>query len=189
MLNAHACKLGLVAAALAGALCGPAAAQSMSIIAPAAFVPAGTPVTLDVRIENITDLFAWQFSLAFNPAVLQVTSVTEGSFLSGSGAGTLFGGGTVDNSAGTISFAYDTLIGQVPGVSGFGVLARVNANVLAGGSSPLSFSNTIFLDSALADITVTVTNGVLLAVPEPAAFWLLGAGLAGIAALRRRQAA
>ncbi|MDQ2778027.1 MAG: cohesin domain-containing protein [Pseudomonadota bacterium] len=153
----------------------------------------GSTVSVGVSINDIAGLYAWQFNLSFDPAVLQFASAIEGSFLSSAG-GTFFDGGTVDNVAGTISFAVDTLIGPVPGASGSGLVSSFVFNVAAAGTSPITFSNVLFIDSQLLTIGVQSVDGSVMAaaVPEPTSAVLMGLGLAlGVAglALRRQRAA
>jgi len=148
---------------------------------------AGSTVSVDVLVSGIADLYAFQFSLGFNPAVLQATGVTEGAFLP-TGGGTTFDDGTTNNTLGQVALVFDSLSGFVSGVSGNGQLARISFNVIAVGTSPLTFSDVVFLNSALGDITVTAQNGILQAVPEPQAALLMVLGLAGLLAQRRRAA-
>jgi hypothetical protein len=178
----------LLGAASTGALAG-STGPALTLTATPNPVVAGTPLTLNVLINGIADLYAYQFSLAFNPALLQLTSVTEGAFLA-TGGPTFFDGGTVNNAAGTVSFLFDSLIGAVPGVSGSGVLASMQFTTLTAGVSALTFSDVLFLDATSTDIPVLALNGSVqvTAVPEPASYALFALGLAGLAAAAQRRA-
>jgi hypothetical protein len=166
----------------------PAWAQTVSIAATPDPAVAGSPVSLQVLVNGITDLYGFQFSLSFNPSVLQFTSGSEGSFLP-AGGGTTFGIGGFDNTLGKVNFVFDTLNGSVPGVSGNGLLATLNFNAVAQGSSTLTFSDVVFLNSSLGDITVSAQNRVLNVVPEPASYALMALGVAGLLGLRRARGA
>lgn len=149
----------------------------------------GSTVSVGVSIADITDLYAWQFNLSFDPAVLQFASASEAPFLATAG-GTFFDGGTVDNVAGTISFAVDTLIGPVPGASGSGLIGNFVFDVTAAGTSPMAFTNVLFIDSQLQTIGVQSVDGSVMAavVPEPASAVLMGLGLAlGFASVAVRR--
>jgi hypothetical protein len=165
-----------------------AADPILSITATPSPAVSGSQVTLNVRISGVVDLFAWQFSLAFNPAVLQAVGGTEGSFLTGAGT-TSYSPGVIDNTTGKVSFAYSALFGAGPGASGTGVVANMTFNAIAAGSSALNFSDVLFLNTNLNTITLQVTNGNLLvsAVPEPTTALLFAAGLLGVGALRLRK--
>lgn len=146
----------------------------------------GKTIALDLQISDVTDLYGYQYTLWFNPAILQATGASEGAFL-GTG-GTTFGDlGVVDNTAGSISWVYNSLIGQIPGVSGSGSLGHFNFNVIGKGSSMLSVDGTLFLDSHLNDVAVHTNTLLLQAVPEPQTYLMFGIGLAGLALLRRRK--
>jgi hypothetical protein len=184
-------KSGVVGALLLGGLAAQTAlaVPVVSITSPAGDVTVGSPLALTVRFTDALDLSAFQFDLAFNPAVLQATSVTQGPFL-GTGGNTFFDAGSINNTSGKITAVFDTLIGAVPGVSGTGNLVTLNFNVVGAGLSTLAFSNALFLNSLSNDLNPQVQNGSVTAVvviPEPSSAALLLAGLAGAAAWRQRR--
>ena len=169
-------------------LAGPALAQQLTVSASPSPAQVGQSIGVDVLISGIQDLYGYQFDLSFNSSVLQLSSSSEGSFLSSGGA-TFGTSGSIDNSAGTLSNATYTLLSAVAGTSGSGTLVHLNFTALAAGSTTFTFSNLIFLNSQLNDINVTAQSGslVVTAVPEPASLALLMAGL-GFVAWRRRSA-
>lgn len=172
-------------AALTAVGAAPALAATFSAV-PSAPLAMGGTVVIDFRVADIADLYAYQYSFRFDPTVLQVTGYGNGGFLESDGNG-IIAGGVTDNAAGMVSFTYGTRVGAVSGVTGSGILARYMFNVVGAGSSTLDFSDMVFLDSNLNDLAVQYGPQVLAAVPEPSAYLTFGAGLAMLAALRRRQ--
>ena len=176
----------MILIALAGAV--PAFADVMSVQPPALNVAAGQTFSIDLKISGATDLIGYNLDLGFDPSILAADSVTEGTFLPGAGA-TLFLPGTIDNTAGTISFLGDVLFSP-SGAVGSGSLATVQFTALASGSSPINIFNVTALDSFGQAIAVTTTPGVVTvgaAVPEPGSVFLL-LSIAGTLAFARRYA-
>ena len=163
-----------------------AVAATIEVSPRSAAVDVGGTVTLEILVTDVTDLFSFQFDLAFDPAVLQANGITEGGFLPSGGA-TFFIPGTIDNTAGLISFTADTLIGAIPGVSGDGTLAAVEFQALTVGSSAISLTNHLLLDSSLGVIGATPLNGSVSAVPEPTAILAFGSGFGALVFLTRRK--
>jgi hypothetical protein len=164
----HGLMLGICAMSVA-------ASPILSIQPPSRSVQPDRDFSFSVRVADITDLFAFQFDLAFDPAILSAASVTEGSFLRNGGS-TVFVPGTINNTAGTINFTGDSLIGPIQGVSGSGTLATVNFQAFRPGMSPIALSNVVLLDSDLRGITANTVNGTVTVIPEPASWLLLAAG-------------
>jgi adhesin HecA-like repeat protein len=148
-------------------------------------VSSGGEFSIDVGIADVTDLFAFQFDVAFDPSRLMVLSVEEGSFLSGGGV-TFFSGGGIDNTNGTITATAGTLLGAVAGVDGTGPLATINFRALGPGFSAVSLSNILLLDSSLEEIGAESKDGAVH-VPEPATCLLLLTASAGWLSRRRRD--
>jgi general secretion pathway protein D len=152
-------------------------------------VGVGESFDVFVDISGVNGLYAFQFDILFNPTVLSATSITEGSLLPTGGA-TIFIPGTIDNAAGTISYTADSLVSSVSGVSGDGHLAELDFQGVGQGTSDVTLSNLVFLDSFFYDITPSsisggsVTVGPAASVPEPCTVFLLGMGLAGAGTFR-----
>jgi hypothetical protein len=178
-MNVRFLLIGLVAA-------GTVSAAAIGISAVTTITTGGT-FSIDVVVGSIVDLYAYQFDVTFNPAILSATGIAAGPFLSG---GTGFIPGIIDNLAGTVQFTADTLFGPVSGISGSGTLATFQFSALAVGSSPIVLSNLVFLDSNLRDITIdAMSNGMVTvtAVPEPRYTFLTALLMCSAVALRRNR--
>ena len=185
-------KKMMTAAVLAMASMHAYAVPTLTFSTPA--VTNGSAVDVDVVVTDVADLFGYQFSIGFDPRLLQAGSVSSGPFLGTAGT-TFQDAGVLDNAAGTLSFAFGALIGAIPGASGSGTLLSMHFETLAAGTSFLTFSDILFLDSNSNDIAVSATNGALAIlpvivppggdVPEPSSALLLAAGVAAFAARRR----
>jgi hypothetical protein len=151
-------------------------AATIAIVPSAPSITAGVTFTADINISGVVDLYAFQFDVSFTPGVLTATAVSDGMFLNSGG----FFPGFTDNALGTITFIADSLVGPVPGVSGSGTLATIHFLAAGAGTSPITLSNLILLDSTLADIDIfaTPTNATVAVVPEPTSTLLALAGLA-----------
>jgi general secretion pathway protein D len=155
-------------------------------------VAAGEAVTLTAGISGGSALSAFQFDVTFDPSVLSVVDITEGTFLSGAGP-TFFLPGTVNNSAGTVQFVADTLLGPTS-ATGDGSLASITFDAIGKGASTVNFANVLLVDSAgnleesgTALGTVTVTGTA--ATPEPSSLGFLVAAMAALCVVRSRARA
>jgi hypothetical protein len=155
-------------------------AATLSVQPPLLSVNAGTSFTLDVNATGVVDLYAFQFDISFDPAVLSATSIAEGGYFMANGVA--FAPGTIDNVAGTISLIADTLSGPGPGFTGSTLLATATFTAIGAGASNVSPTSLILLDSGLNNIDVntspaTVSVSRTTVTPEPGSLGLLTAGL------------
>jgi hypothetical protein len=156
-----------------------ACALALSLLLPAQAAPvlemslatSAMSAELTVSARDVADLYAYQFTLNFDPAVLTALAGTEGSFLP-TGGSTFFSPGDIDNVAGTVTFVLGTLLGPVDGVDGSGDLATFSFDIEQGGFASFSLSDVLFLDSIGEVIPVDVRD-LVAHVPEPASSWLV----------------
>jgi hypothetical protein len=151
-----------------------------NVSAGSASVAVGDVFDIPVSVSNVSDLYAFQFDLSFDPTILELLNISEGSFLPTAGT-TFFIPGTIDNTAGTATATADTLIGAIPGATGSGDLADFEFEALALGTTALTLANVSLLDSSLNPIAFSTTNGQVMVsstVPEPSSMPVLGAMLA-----------
>ncbi len=100
----------------------------------------GDTFTLDISAEDVFDMAGWQFDIAFDPAVLEAVSVSEGDFLKTGGSTTFFQGGNIDNAAGKITGLNAARL-STQGVGGTGTLLQVNFKAKSGGETKLTLQN------------------------------------------------
>ncbi len=165
-----------------------ACADTISVTAPTN-ISLGKSFAVTVDVTGSADLYAYQFDLDYNPAILSLSTISEGSFLSSAGA-TFFIPGSIDNTIGLAAATADSLLTAIVGAAGSGTLVTFDFTAIGTGSSALSLSNAVLLDSDLTNISTTTEDGSVavraLGVPEPSALLLLLAGLlCGALTLRR----
>ena len=136
-------------------------------------VTAGTDVLVDIFVDNVASLAAYEFELAFQPNIVSFVSVTNGPFLGSTGRTVsclppLLGEGTVR--FGCLTF------GAPPpdGPSGSGLLATVRLSTSCSDSSPLDLNLANLSDALGASIPtslqnggVTITGGAVCPTPTP----------------------
>jgi len=118
----------------------------------------GEEFTAGVWIEDADDLGAYEFTMHFDPAVVQVTDVQDWGFL-GSGGRTVpdFPDPAIDNDNGTVSFARVSLPpGQ--GADGNGTLAVIFLEAVGIGTSDLELDVRLF-NTAGEEEAPTVVDG------------------------------
>ncbi|MDI6752457.1 MAG: right-handed parallel beta-helix repeat-containing protein, partial [bacterium] len=108
---------------------------------------------LDVRIDDVRDLAVAETLLSFNPNVLEVLSITQGSFPSGAGIVK-----SHNNTTGSIYYFAGLFTGSA---TGSGVLCSIRFRGKEGGSSTLVFgNNTILADDQSSSIPFNKEQGL-----------------------------
>lgn len=108
--------------------------------------------SINVRIEEVRNLYLWSFYLRWDPQVLEATDIVEGAFLKTGGA-TFFTGKIYNDEPGPdgfngMIFSSSTLITGLPiGADGSGILAEVKFKVIGAGASILDIYKTVLINS------------------------------------------
>jgi hypothetical protein len=139
---------------------------------------AGQSFIIHVTISNVSDLYGWEFRLAWNSSLLEATSVLEGAFLKAGGE-TFFPGPIVNNTAGHM-LVDCTLLGSIPGVSGNGVLAVITFFVENLGECLLDLYGTILINSTENSIVHMTVDGYFSTDSSPLIWDVTGDGYVGI---------
>ncbi|MGQ9684077.1 MAG: hypothetical protein ACUVX9_16215 [Anaerolineae bacterium] len=142
-----------------------------------ASVPVHGQALVEIRIEDVADLYGAEFHLSFDPALIAVVDddpstpgtieITPGAIF----ASHLPFANSADNSAGTVIFG---ILGDEPGFTGSGTLATIRFEGLTAGTSALTVTSSTLTDSAAGSITHVATGGTLevlaaTATPSPTA--------------------
>ncbi len=130
---------------------------------------ANTGDNFQIRINATTstsDLHSIQFDVNYDPAVLTLSSVSEGAFLSSDGRVTIFnyssfGSGLADD---IYNARNTTYADSSPGINGTGTIAILNFTAISVGSSNISLFNVTWVNSSIlnasaAVIIPTINNG------------------------------
>jgi hypothetical protein len=102
------------------------------------FRVAGGPYTMPVSINNASRVSVLSVSITYNPAVLRVRTVQEGTFMRQGGVAAAFAP-RIDSTAGRIDIAVSRT-GDQTGASGAGLIAAIIFDAVAPGSSQISVS-------------------------------------------------
>jgi hypothetical protein len=110
-----------------------------SSIMDASLDPGGN-FTINIKVSQITDLYAWNLTLYWSPAVLEAKNVTEGPFLKSAGT-TVFSPPEINQTGGYLN-ASCTLVDLVSGANGTGTISNITFEVKAKGQSRISLTLT-----------------------------------------------
>jgi len=129
----------------------------------------GDSFIANVSVADVFNLYGYEFKLYYNSTVMNGTQVIEGSFLK-SGGRTFFRimnfTDHYDSTHGVV-WIVCSLLGNVSGISGSGVLATIKfKSVSVGDSVPLHFVDVELFDSSGSPIPHEVLDGTVIVIPE-----------------------
>lgn len=130
------------------------------------------PVTVEIHINDVTNLYGYEFRVLYDPAVL----LPDGDFIDtwyDSGSGFKPNGWKGDCVSGACQFAV-TLLQPDPPVSGSGPIASITMTAVGSGTSDLTITDVILADPDGFSIPTTVANTVTATSCIPTAVALSG---------------
>jgi hypothetical protein len=155
----------LIATGVHAATVAPAQGAGLEVLAgpvirfdpPSSTVAPGAVFVVDVVVDDVVDLGGYDFTVAYDPAVVHVQSVALGGFLGSTGRTAAPLGPNVDNAAGSFTFGGFSY-GAAAGANGTGTVAEVTLQAMAAGSTDLTFTKAQLTDTqaqALGPLTMT----------------------------------
>ena len=115
---------------------------------------------VDVTIESVSDLYAVQLSMSYDPSVIRIRDADPVAAGVQIGAGDIFDGlswhveqNEVDSVAGTIAYVFTLDNPSAGDVTGSGTLAHITFATLQPGSSPVAFEELVLANSTGTSIS------------------------------------
>ena len=122
-----------------------------------ASVPKGTSLFADIDVQGASNLGGFEFTLSYDPGVLNATGVIQGTFLGATGR--IVNCLTPHFSVGSVEWTCVTLGDSPPGPNGNGILARVRFDAVEQGSSVLHLSDVTLVDVQANVLAATTVDG------------------------------
>src|SRR3989344_1116156 len=124
-------------------------------------VTAGQTATVTVEIQNVQNLGGFQFTVNFNPQVVQVATncvTTNANFLAVNNRSAVELTPTIDNTTGTVSIGAFSFNGWGNGATGAGTLVTIVFNTVGTGTTNLQLSEIILVAADLNSTQIPTTQ-------------------------------
>jgi hypothetical protein len=136
-----------------------AGTTAVSVSAPSHPIAAGEQFTVNVFVVPNTALSGMQFDFHFNPSLVTIDSVQEGTLLAQGGASTYFNPGQIDNQSGALTGAFGVITtpGQTISTQGTFATIRLTAKT-QGGTCTLGLLNVVAASISGDSVLVSLTG-------------------------------
>lgn len=142
---------------------GMAAGSSVSVSPQTITASAGDTFTIDIVVDSAgSEVYGAQYELYFDNTILSAASQTQGTFLSQDGASTNVIVDTIDNTIGKVEYGETRLGPDVGGVTGSGIIASITFETIKSGTSALTLSYVMVMDSNNEEVMTTVNSGTCM---------------------------
>jgi rhodanese-related sulfurtransferase len=139
-----------------------AAESSVSVSPQTITASVGDIFTIDIIVDSAgSAVYGAQYELYFDNTILNATSLTQGTFISQDGEDSRVWVDEIDNTIGKIVYA-KSREGTDVGVTGSGVLASITFDTIKSGTSALTLSYVMLVDSSGKEIMTTVNSGTCM---------------------------
>lgn len=165
--------LALVLVMLALLPLSPASANATIVMVdpPSQSVDVGQTVTVDIKVDAVTNLYGVDLRMTFDAAKLEAqdaiatmagVQIQQGNFLDP--AQGFMAANSVDNTTGAVQYVF-ALMAPAPAASGTGVLARITFRAKAQGTAAVAFTAVTLSDNQAQPITTTPMDGSITVLP------------------------
>lgn len=145
---------------------GIAAESSVSVSPQTITASTGDTFTIDIVVDPAgSGIYGAQYELYFDNTILSATSQTQGIFLTQDDATANVFTNDFNNTLGKIVYG-EARMGAPAGVTGSGVLASITFETIKSGTSALTLSYVMLMDSNTDEVMTTVNSGICMAA-EP----------------------
>jgi len=131
----------------------------VSVAVSSSTVSPGSDFTVSVTVNPNNAVAGVQLNLSFDPSLVTVNSITEGTFLKQGGASTSFDSGSINYSTGTIIGVWGVITSPGRTVSTAGTFVTISMKAkTAAGTSSLSLASVFVGDGNAQALSVTVSS-------------------------------